>query len=124
MPRALRDKLFLATALATGAVGACGDILGIDYPPLRASDAGGAVTDASGDAAASDAVAPPIAKSCRGIKEKNPSAPTGTYALIGRDGVFFCDMESFGGGWTQVRPEMVTEGTTQTSDPSSPSAVQ
>jgi hypothetical protein len=78
-----------------------------------ASDAGGIV----------DAAVEAIAASCRGIKEKVPAAPTGMYPLLDRDGGFYCDMDSFGGGWTLVRHDMVNEGKTQDIDPTSPNPV-
>ena len=45
------------------------------------------------------------------------------YPLLGRDGGFYCDMTSFDGGWTLVRPDMVREGKTQDVDPTSPNPV-
>lgn len=107
--------------LASVALAACGTLLGIDLPPLRDDDAGAADVDAAGDGGSAPSSLPPaIASSCRGIKEREPSAPSGTYALLGQDGGFVCDMDTADGGWTRVRADMITEGTNLDKEPASP----
>jgi hypothetical protein len=106
----------LAGVAAVGAAAGCASF----SETATADDAGApdavAASDGSGGAAA-------IGSSCRDIKAKVPSAATGSYALIGREGTFYCDMDTLSGGWTLVRPDMVTEGTTKDFAPASPNTV-
>lgn len=75
------------------------------------------------DAFDASAVVPTTGSSCREIKARAPASASGSYALTGREGPFYCDMDSFDGGWTLVRPDMVQEGRTQDVSPNSPNKV-
>ena len=110
----LLAALALAPLGPLGALAGCGSF-------SAAPDTGGPDAGAL-DASPSDA-APAIAASCRELKAKLPAAASGMYALIGRTGEFYCDMDSFEGGWTLVRPDIVTEGRTQDVTLSSPNTV-
>lgn len=121
----------LTASLVVGALAACQFALDLRDEASRASDAGDAGADAAADVTGADAMpadagglAPAIEGSCREIKARVPTAASGRYALVGRDGGFYCDMESFDGGWTLVRPDMVlSEGTTRDVAPQAPSQV-
>ncbi|MDB4933907.1 MAG: hypothetical protein JWP87_879 [Labilithrix sp.] len=113
---AVLASAWLATMGAVVGLAACGSFSETAAP----ADAG--VMPGSDASDPSDASAA-IAASCREIKAKVPTAASGPYALTGRDGTFYCDMDSFDGGWTLVRPDMLTEGTTKDVSPDSPNKI-